>query len=268
MQRIQQRAFQQMQMQPQQTGYPGQFGQMPNGMMPQQTGFQPQQFQQQPYINGNAVGSPFADPRPQPQMQPQQTGFQQFRPQTGINSMLPPALQPQPTGFNQPQQQPNGMNQFSQPQQSFQQQNQTGFQQQAQGMQPQMTGFQAQMQPQQTGFGQPPQQNGFQQNFSPPPVPPMPQQSSTPAPLVPQKTGPAPDVKFGAQPKKLTPQPTGRRANLSAASEFAINLDSDRNANHDSSSFESFRLLRIVSKPVASNVRSILLSSFRQQLLH
>ncbi|ETN44313.1 uncharacterized protein HMPREF1541_10493 [Cyphellophora europaea CBS 101466] len=215
-QRIQQQQFQQMQLQPQQTGFqPQQFNQFPNGLGSQPTGFQQQQFQQ-PYINGNAAGSPFADPQPGFQMQPQQTGFQpqQFRPQqTGINSVLPPALQPQPTGFNQMQQQPNGMNQFS-PQQPFQQQQQQQ-QQQPQPMQPQMTGFQPQLQPQQTGFGQPPQQNGFQ-SFSPPPVPPIPQ-STTPAPLVPQKTGPAPDVKFGAQPKKLAPQPTGRRANLSAA---------------------------------------------------
>lgn len=214
-QRLQQQRFQQMQLQPQQTGFPGQFNQFANGLAPQPTGFQ-QQFQQ-PYLNGNAAGSPFADPNPQFQMQPQPTGFQpqQFPQQQtgGINSVLPPSLQPQRTGFA-PQQQPNGLNQFQQ-QQSFQQQNQGGFQQQQ--LQPQMTGFQPQLQPQPTGFGQPPQQNGFGQSFSPPPVPPMPQ-STTPAPLVPQKTGPAPDVKFGAQPKKLAPQPTGRRANLSAAS--------------------------------------------------
>jgi hypothetical protein len=41
------------------------------------------------------------------------------------------------------------------------------------------------------------------------------------APLVPQKTGPAPPVRFGVQPgvKPLAPQPTGR-ANLSKASEY------------------------------------------------
>ncbi|KPI44986.1 Actin cytoskeleton-regulatory complex protein sla1 [Cyphellophora attinorum] len=225
-QRLQQQQFQQMQLQPQQTGFPGQFGPMPNGMMQQPTGFQPQQFQQ-PYLNGNAAGSPFADSN-QFQVQPQPTGYPtQMRPATGINSMLPPALQPQPTGFNQqPPQQPNGINQFQPQQQPFQQQ-------QSHGMQPQMTGFPQQLQaqptgfgqpphlqPQPTGFGQPPQQNGFGQppptSFSPPTLPPMPQ-ISTPAPLVAQKTGPAPDVKFGSQPRKLTPQPTGRRANLSSA---------------------------------------------------
>lgn len=244
-QRLQQQHFQQMQLQPQQTGFPGQFNQFANGMGPQPTGFQPQ-FQQ-PYLNGNATGSPFADPNPQYQMQPQQTGFQpqQFAPQqTGINSVLPPSLQPQRTGFQPQQQQANGMNQF-QPQQSFQQQNQGGFQQQQQQpqqLQTQMTGFQAPFQPQPTGFGQSPQQNGFGQNFSPSPIPPMPQ-STTPAPLVPQKTGPAPDIKFGAQPKKLAPQPTGRRANLSAASKSTLTWISRTYADHGISSIQSLWLL-------------------------
>jgi hypothetical protein len=47
-------------------------------------------------------------------------------------------------------------------------------------------------------------------------------QAPTMQPLVPQKTGPPPPVRFGvteAQ-KKLAPQATGRRANLAAASEF------------------------------------------------
>ena len=51
----------------------------------------------------------------------------------------------------------------------------------------------------------------------PPPIP----QTNTIAPLVPQRTGPAPPVRFGVTPeaaKKLIPQPTGRRANLSQAS--------------------------------------------------
>ena len=53
-----------------------------------------------------------------------------------------------------------------------------------------------------------------------PPPPPMPQ-ANTIAPLVPQRTGPAPPVRFGFSPeaaKRLIPQPTGRRANLSQAS--------------------------------------------------
>ena len=208
-QRLQQQQFQQMQLQPQQTGFmPNQsFGQFQQGFAPQQTGFQPQQFSQfqQPQLNGNVQGSPFADPTPR--FQPQATGFGQFNTSPapgGVNSILPPALQPQRTGFaTQQPPQVNGFNQF-QPQQ-------TGFQQ----MQPQQTGFQSQLQPQPTGFGQP-QQNGFG-NFPPPPVPPIPQQPS-PAPLLPQKTGPAPEIRFGTAPKKLTPQPTGKRANLASAS--------------------------------------------------
>ncbi|RDA83158.1 hypothetical protein CP532_6084 [Ophiocordyceps camponoti-leonardi (nom. inval.)] len=60
----------------------------------------------------------------------------------------------------------------------------------------------APLQPQQTGFiGQTGHASGFAQ------------------PLQPQKTGPPPPVRFGvsADTKKLTPQPTGRRANLAQA---------------------------------------------------
>ena len=218
-QRMQQQQFQQIQLQPQQTGFPQQgFGQFANGMSQQPTGFQPQfqQFQQ-PYLNGNAQGSPFADPKPQ--FQPQPTGFGQFgQNQGGVNSMLPPALQPQRTGFS-PQQ--NGFGPIQPQQTAYQQPQQTAYQQPQQtGFQPQAPGFQSQLQPQATGFGPPPQQGGFG-NFQPPLAPPMPQQQ-TPAPLQPQQTGPAPDIRFGAQPKKLAPQPTGRRANLASASKFLI----------------------------------------------
>jgi hypothetical protein len=56
---------------------------------------------------------------------------------------------------------------------------------------------------------------------SPPPIPPIPQQP-TMAPLQPQKTGPAPAVRFGVAPdtKKLLAQPTGRKANLAQASKY------------------------------------------------
>src|SRR5439155_14598257 len=114
------------------------------------------------------------------------TGYGNYSPQgpppSGINSVLPPALQPQPTGFVQQQPQPS----------NFQQPQQTGYRQ-----------------PQQIGFGSQPQQNGFSnQNFQAPPIPPIPQQPTV-APLQPQKTGPAPPVRFGvAEAKKLTPQPT------------------------------------------------------------
>jgi len=183
---------QQQQMQQQMPGFGAQQN---NGMMPQPTGFgqfnngtpqsngfgqtsfQPQQtgFQQQPFMNGQATGSPFPDPRSQQfsPIQSQPTGFQssfsptQYPQQTGVNSFLPPALQPQPTG--QVQAQPTGL-------------------------------------------------NGFGQGFVPLPVPTMPQQQ-TMAPLVPQKTGPPPPVRFGVtgDTKKLMPQATGRRANLAAA---------------------------------------------------
>lgn len=212
-QQQQQQQYQQLHLQPQQTGFLPNQG-FPQFQQPQPTGFQPQfqQFQQ-PYLNGNAQGSPFADPKPQ--FQPQPTGFGQFgqSSQGGVNSVLPPALQPQRTGFGSPPPQPqiNGFNQ----QPNFQQiqPQPTAFQQ----IQPQQTGFQ-QLQPQQTGFGQPPQQNGFG-TFQAPPVPPIPQQT-TPAPLVPQRTGPAPEVRFGTPAKKLAPQPTGRRANLASASKL------------------------------------------------
>ncbi|KAL6720655.1 cytoskeletal protein binding protein [Lecanora helva] len=123
LQQQQQQQFAPQPLQPHQTGYgqqPQGFNQFNNGIIPQQTGFGQQfgQFPQQqsglqgmqnPYVNGQQAGSPFADPRSQQQtsgfqpIQPQNTGFQpQFQApqQTGINSMLPPALQPQPTGVN------------------------------------------------------------------------------------------------------------------------------------------------------------------------
>ncbi|OAP57144.1 hypothetical protein AYL99_07881 [Fonsecaea erecta] len=215
-QRLQQQ-FQQLQLQPQATGFiqPNQgIGQY--GLAPQPTGFQqPQQFgqfQQQPYINGNAAGSPFADPRPPFQPQPTGIPFQQSPPPGGINTVLPPALQPQRTGFVSPAPQPQ-INGFGPGVQA-----QTGFPQLG-PLQPQQTAFQQPLQPQATGFGQVPQQNGFG-SFQPPPVPALPPlpQLPTIAPLQPQKTGPAPAVKFGVpEAKKLTPQPTGRRANLANA---------------------------------------------------
>lgn len=119
----QQQQFGQQQLQPQPTGFgqqPQGFNQFPNGIMPQPTGYGPQfnqmtaqqsglQGMQNPYVNGQQSGSPFADPRGQQQtasfqpLQPQNTGFQpqyQQPQQTGINSALPPALQPQSTGVN------------------------------------------------------------------------------------------------------------------------------------------------------------------------
>ncbi|KAI1914619.1 cytoskeletal protein binding protein [Ophidiomyces ophidiicola] len=66
---------------------------------------------------------------------------------------------------------------------------------------------------------QPTNANGFgaTSTFTPPPPPPIPEIS--PAPLQPQKTGPAPPVRFGVHKdtRKLTPQPTGLKANLAQA---------------------------------------------------
>ncbi|KAL6689805.1 hypothetical protein J3F84DRAFT_391226 [Trichoderma pleuroticola] len=95
------------------------------------------------------------------------------------------------------------------------------------GLQPQPTGFQPSLN--QSPFGA-----GSINNYLPPPLQPQqtgfqslqPLQQGTNhelkapmQPLVPQKTGPPPPVRFGVTPetKKLTPQPTGRRANLSQA---------------------------------------------------
>ena len=198
-----QQPFNQQQLLTQQTGFlpqsPQNFGTRPGTILPQQTG-----YTQNPYVNGQMMGSPFADPRLQPQqtgyqtVQPQYTGFQLQPQQTGINSMLPLALQPQQTGM--------GVN----------------------GFQPQ------------TGFAQ-----------SPPPVPPVPslpqQQQPSAAPLQPQKTGPAPPVRFGTQAaNKLVPQPTGKKANLSNASEssllsrFCQQIDTDNALN---STLKPFRFL-------------------------
>lgn len=139
-----------------------------------------------------------------------------------------PMMPPQPTGFGMPGQfVPPQQNQFGQPVQI----QPTGF----------MGGFNP-GQPQQFGMAPPP---GTSLNSMLPPAlepqrtampapsmqPMQPQPTGNftqgfgnhgmaPAPLLPQKTGPPPPVRFGVteETKKLMPQPTGRRANLSAAS--------------------------------------------------
>lgn len=202
----------------------------------------PQNFAQQqssfgpPPLQAQLTGAPQAGPqvaphgqslaelnqqRYQPSLQPQPAGF------IGQNQFQN-GLGPQPTGFT-PQ------SQFGIQQQ--QQQQQPGFQ----GTAPQPTGyggFAQPQQPMQTGINsvlppalqpQPTGANGFGKpsySSSPPPVPPIPQQP-TATPLSPQKTGPAPSVRFGVKPdspKKLAPQPTGLRANLSHASKFLTSL--------------------------------------------
>lgn len=237
----QQNSQQQLQPQFQGQGYGRQnqsFGQYSNAVAPQQTGFGqlPQMQQQptgmqpmQPYLIGQQTGSPFADPRPPRQstsfqpMMPQGTGFQPPMPQsTGFQSSFhtpqAPYLQSQPTG---------SINSFLPP-----------------ALQPQPTGA--------NGFGGRP---AFGQ--PPPAIPPLPQQSSV-APLQAQKTGPAPPVRFGVsgEAKKLLPQATGRRANLSQASEWGLSSKlSLINADTCCSTAESIWLLDKVpfsSRPAPS----------------
>lgn len=161
--------------------------------------------------------------QPQIQMQPQATGFM------GQNQYQNGMMIPQPTGFT-PQSQ-FGIQQQQQNQLPYAN-GQPGFQ----GMAPQATGFGGfapPQQPMQTGINsmlppalqpQPTGANGFGTTTytinNPPPVPPIPQQP-TATPLSPQKTGPPPSIRFGVKPdapKKVAPQPTGLRANLSQAS--------------------------------------------------
>ncbi|OJJ46257.1 hypothetical protein ASPZODRAFT_133286 [Penicilliopsis zonata CBS 506.65] len=242
--------------QPQQTGAtPGFFAQVGQAsqplqtLAPQSTGFQP--TRQRPLPPMQTIGqnsllppppqrplsapqnfvqqSPFAPPP----LQPQLTGIPHTMPQLAApgqslgelnQQRFQPMIQPQPTGFM-------GQNQF----QNGVMPQITGYGQQPafQSLAPQPTGFvPSYQQPMQTGINsvlppalqpQPTGVNGMHSSpftsISPPPVPPIPQQP-TAAPLQPQKTGPAPPVRFGVKnepPKKLAPQPTGLRANLAQA---------------------------------------------------
>ncbi|OBT74680.1 hypothetical protein VF21_06999 [Pseudogymnoascus sp. 05NY08] len=172
-------------------------------MLQQQQQLQQQYNQQQMPFQPQMTGFP----NQQNMMMPQPTGFQPnqnfmqgqpsagpFADPRGVQPFSP--IQSQPTGFQSP---------FN-PQQQY----------------PQQTGVNnylpPALQPQKTGpmFSQPTGMNNFGQGPVPP-LPPMPQQA--PAPLLPQKTGPPPPVRFGVKPdaKKLAPQPTGKRANLAAA---------------------------------------------------
>lgn len=198
----QQQQFSQRAIYPQPTGFVPQqsqgFGQFGNGTPVQATGYsqqaqQPAQFQnQQQFLATQQTGASLSQPPqaqqlgnfPQPLM-PQITGYlPQSQPSTtpqSINALLPPALIPQNTAA------PNGFPPG--PPICF------------------------------PGGGQPTFNN---------PLPPIPssstfqQTSSLLQPLQPQKTGPAPPIRFGMAPetKKLVPQPTGLRANLSHASQF------------------------------------------------
>ena len=175
---------QNMGMMPQQQNFQYQNTGMPNGyQFPMQTGMPQQNFMNSGGMNSG--GGPFADPRPQP-----------FSP-----------IQQQPTGFQ---------SSFGPPQQQFPQQ--TGINSYLPpALIPTPTGAQGMQQQNMQ------QQNGFQSSFNPPPVPPIPQQNTI-MPLIPQKTGPPPPVRFGVSgdTKKLMPQATGRRANLSQASKSPL----------------------------------------------
>ena len=183
-----QQQYGQQRMQQQPTGYGqpspsfGQFG----GGIPQQTGYG-QQPQLQPQPTGFQPSLPFINgqqtgsPFADPRPQQQSGGFQPLAPlPTGYQPPFQSSLQPQSTG---------PINSYLPP-----------------ALQPQPTGangFQGR-----PGFGQPP--------LSAPPIPHQP----TLAPLQPQKTGPAPPIRFGVEggANPLLPQPTGRKANLAQAS--------------------------------------------------
>ncbi|KAJ5971157.1 uncharacterized protein N7479_001075 [Penicillium vulpinum] len=223
----------------------GQNSLLPPPPPPQRTLSAPQNFSQQqnsfgpPPLQAQLTGLPQAGPpvappgqslsemnqlRYQAAMHPQATGF------IGQTQYQQNGLMPQPAAFT-PQSQ-FGIQQQQQQQQPFGNQmppQQTGFQ----GLGPQPTGFSGYgqlQQPMQTGVNsvlppalqpQPTGINGYGNHSyaSPSPVPPIPQQP-TATPLSPQKTGPPPSIRFGVKPdghKKLEPQPTGLRANLSQA---------------------------------------------------
>jgi hypothetical protein len=183
-----------MRMQQQYTGFNGpQNPQQNMGMMNQ-----PQNFNQ------------FNNTMPNGYQYPMQTGMpqQNFMNNGGMNNGGGPFADPRPPQFSPIPQQPTGFqSSFGPPQQQFQQQ--TGIN----------SFLPPALVPTPTGAQGMQQQNGFNSTFTPPPVPPMPQQN-TMMPLVPQKTGPPPPVRFGVSgdTKKLMPQATGRRANLSQAS--------------------------------------------------
>ncbi|KAJ5674837.1 uncharacterized protein N7477_004771 [Penicillium maclennaniae] len=227
--------------------------QQPQGFSPQQTGFQQSQVRQRPQAPQNINQNSLLPPPPQrplsapqnfsqqqnsfgpPPLQPQLTGLPQAGPPIAapgqsLTELVQQRMQPQMTGFiGQPQLQ-NGL--MPQPT-GFIPQSQFGIQQQQQQPLPYATGqpglyagFQG-IAPQQTGFGgyshpQRPMQIGINSMLPPrfAASADWRQRQPTATPLSPQKTGPPPSVRFGVKsdaPKKLAPQPTGMRANLSQA---------------------------------------------------
>lgn len=174
-------------------------------------------FQAQPTGQGMMPFNPGTGMQPQPQPQPGFGHGQFMQPQmTGIQQTASPFSDPRPQQFSPIQNQPTGFPGGFQPPQQFPQQ--TGVNSfLPPALEPQRTGMPP-MQPQPTGFG------GFGQAFNPGMnnTTAQPQQQP-PAPLLPQKTGPAPPVRFGVT-DKIVPQPTGRRANLAQASKLSLPL--------------------------------------------
>ncbi|OKL56973.1 hypothetical protein UA08_07780 [Talaromyces atroroseus] len=243
-------------LQPQQTAVPNQPHNLGFSLQPRQRPMPPQNINQNSLLSPPPPQRPLSAPQDfqqspfaAPPLQPQLTGVPRNVPQlaptgqslAGLNQQrfqqpqYAQPLQPQLTAFPQQQfqngimPQPTGFPQQPQSQFGFQQQQQFGGIPQQTGFggfstppqQPMATGVNSMLppalQPQRTGV------NGFGTSISsPPPVPPIPPipQMPTAAPLQPQKTGPAPPVRFGVKPdaKKLAPQPTGMRANLAQAS--------------------------------------------------
>lgn len=167
----------------------------------------------------------------QQMMHQQMMAQQQGQPMMSMMTGMPMLQQPQQTGFGMPGQfMPQQQNSFGQP------------------MQMQPTGFPGQFNPGQQQFGIAPPNGATLNSMLPPalepqrtampaPQPMQPQPTgpftrgfgnhnmpSAPAPLMPQQTGPPPPVRFGVteETRKLMPQPTGRRANLFAASKSTI----------------------------------------------
>jgi len=257
---------------PQQSAFP------PPPLHPQYTGVQ------QPMQTGFQQAQVAPPGQSLQELQMQQQYQQQYQQPTGYggypqqqqNGAMPPmppmpqqytSMQPQPTGF-QPQSQ-FGQSQFGQPQMQGYQMQQAGSpfaDPPRQSFQPTPSGLVNSFAPQPTGFQQQPafqqQQPTFQQTQptgvmngafgqAPPQLPP--QQTGgvlgPMAPLIPQKTGPPPPVRFGVQPPvpKLVPQKTGR-AELSRASKcfrwitFHV-IDADK----FQSSSEPIRILDVLS---------------------
>lgn len=220
---------------PQNHSQAGGFGQLP--LQQQMTGYQSQIAPPGQSLNEMSQQR-YQQQFSQPVLQPQPTGYGY-----NANGMIAQptgyqTLQAQPTGYAPFQQQPytqapylNGQmtgSPFADPRPQFQslQAQPTGYQQQTympQPLQPMRTGINGilppPLQPQPTGM------NGYGGGTSYGSAQAAPPQTyPAAAPLLPQKTGPAPPIRFGvaSTAMPLVAQPTGRRANLAAASEFGL----------------------------------------------